>query len=157
MITVVCDIEYGKEVCRLTGGGQHSSRAALQLADLCGYRVTGRILQTGIEISCRFQIEKFAHFRAGFIFEGRALHDRNLTGFAVTGAVAALYAFGFNFVIVHIYNRSFLSFQEVLCGLQSKFDSARRKPQNFLSEKRSVFQTSYILFLYKTIILSLSF
>ena len=48
------DIEEGKEVCRLTGGGEHGGCAALQLRNFGCYIIAGGILQAGIKISCCF-------------------------------------------------------------------------------------------------------
>ncbi len=90
------DVEDGVEVGSLAGGGEHRGGAALQGADPGGDGVAGRVLQAGVEIAFGLQVEELAHVLAGVVFEGRALDDRDLAGFAVLRAVAALYADGFD-------------------------------------------------------------
>ena len=52
------------------------------------------ILQPGVEIAAGLQIEELPHVAAGSVFEGGALNDRHLPGFAAAGSIACLYAFG---------------------------------------------------------------
>ena len=47
----------------------------LQLADLLGHKVTGGVLQAGVEVAVGFQVEQLAHILAGGIFEGGGLDD----------------------------------------------------------------------------------
>ena len=96
------DVEHGIEGGRLTGGGQHSGGTALHLADLGRHRVVGGVLQAGVEIAGGFQVKQFAHILAGGVFEGGGLDHRDLAGLAVARGIAALYAFGFDFVVAHI-------------------------------------------------------
>ena len=92
VVTCASDVEDGKEVCRLTRGGQHSGRAPLKRRNAGGYRITGRILQAGIEIAACLKVKELSHILTGFITEGGALHDRNLAGLTVLRAVPTLYA-----------------------------------------------------------------
>ena len=105
VIACVCDVENGKEVCRLTRGGQHCRRTTLQLADAGRNGVAGGVLKSGVEVARCLKVEELSHILAGGIFEGSALHDGNLARLAVAGSVAALYALGFNSEIlsVHFY------------------------------------------------------
>ena len=102
MVAAVCNIKDSVEICRLSGGGQHRCRAAFQLADFSRHQIAGGILQAGIEIAACFQIKELAHILAGVVFIGCALVDGDLSGFAVAGGVAALYAFCFNSLIAHV-------------------------------------------------------
>ena len=99
VIAAVCNIENAVEVCRLPGRGEHCGGAAFELTDLCRDIVVGRVLQTGVKISARFQIEKFAHILAGIVFERGALYDGNLSRFSVFRLIAALNA---NCISFHI-------------------------------------------------------
>ena len=101
MVATGSDIEYCVEVGSLTRGGQHSGRAAFQLRKLCSHIVVGRVLETGIEVAAGFQIEQLAHVLGGRVLESGGLDNGNLTGFAVSGGVAALNASGFNTVVAH--------------------------------------------------------
>ena len=94
MIPAGGDVEHGIEIGRLTGGGEHGRRAALQRRDFGCHCVVGGILQPGVEIAAGLQIEELPHVAAGSVFEGGALNDRHLPGFAAAGSIACLYAFG---------------------------------------------------------------
>ena len=102
MIAHARNIEYCEKVRRLPRGEEHSCRAALQLTNLRRDGITGGILQTGIKISARFKVEQFPHVLAGSVFKSSALNDGYLTGFSVAGGIAALYAFCFYLMFVHI-------------------------------------------------------
>ena len=101
MVSAAADVKDGKEGGSHSRGGQHSGASALHLADLSGNRIVGGILQTGIEISVGFQIKQLAHRVAGGILKGRALNDGDLSGLAVAGLIAALHAFGADFIVAH--------------------------------------------------------
>ena len=94
------DVEQREEVGRLTAAGQHSRRAAFQLADLFRHQITGRVLQAGIEVAVRLEVEQFAHVLAGRVLEGGGLDNGDLAGFAVAGGVTALHA---DSITVHCY------------------------------------------------------
>lgn len=51
MVAAVGDIEDGVEVGRLTRGGEHGGSSPLQLTDLGGNIVVGRVLQPSIKIT----------------------------------------------------------------------------------------------------------
>jgi hypothetical protein len=104
VVTAGCDIKYGKEVCRLTRGGQHSGRAALKSSDACGNGVAGGILETGVEVARCLKVKELAHILAGGIFEGGGLDDGNLSRLTVTGSITALHTLGFNSkILFHIF------------------------------------------------------
>ena len=94
MVTGLAEVEQGKEVGCLTAGGQHGGGAALQLADLLGHKVTGGVLQAGVEVAVGFQVEQLAHILAGGIFEGGGLDDGDLAGLAIAGRITALHTDG---------------------------------------------------------------
>ena len=94
MVTGLAEVEQGKEVGGLTTGGQHGGGAALQLADLLGHKVTGGVLQAGVEVAVGFQVEQLAHILAGGIFEGGGLDDGDLAGLAIAGRITALHTDG---------------------------------------------------------------
>ena len=85
-------IEHRKEIGGLPRGGEHGGGASFEGAYLCRHRIVGGVLQSGVEIARRFQIEELRHGFAGLVTEGRALHDGYLPGLTVCGGVAALYA-----------------------------------------------------------------
>ena len=101
VVAAVRDIKDREKVRRLAGGGQHAGRAALKSRDLRGDEVVGRVLEAGVEVAAGLEVKKLRHVLAGVVFEGRALHDRHLTGLAVAGAVAALHTGCFNIPIRH--------------------------------------------------------
>jgi len=132
VVATACDIEHGEKGSGLSRREEHCRAAAFQSANFCRDRIAGGVLQTGIKIAACFQIKQFAHILAGIIFKSRALDDRHLTGFAVAGRIAALYAGCFNawFLIFHklspfalareiIYHFSITrkkDFRQVFCG-----------------------------------------
>ena len=77
------DIEERDEVRRLTRRGQHRGDAALEIRDLRGNRVTGRVCETGVEIAAFFQIEELTHFVARIVLERGRLNDGQDAGFPV--------------------------------------------------------------------------
>ena len=92
MVARADDVEDRKEDRRHPGARQHGGCAALKRGDARRDGVVRRVLQAGIEIAARLQIEELAHLGAALVFEGGALNDGDLAGFAVFGAVACLYA-----------------------------------------------------------------
>ena len=64
VISAGCDVEYRKEVCRLSRGGQHSGASTLHIAYLSGNAVVCGVLQTGIEISRSLKVKELAHLSA---------------------------------------------------------------------------------------------
>ena len=94
MVPALADVEQGEEVGRLPAGSQHGGGAPLQGGDLAGHRVTGGVLQPGIEVAVGFQVEQLAHILAGVVFEGGGLDDGDLARLAVAGGVAPLHADG---------------------------------------------------------------
>ena len=97
MIAAGADVEDGVEGSRLTGGGQHGGSTAFQSGDAGGDGIVCGVLEPGVEIAGGFQIEELAHVFAGVIFEGGALNNRDLAGFAVFRGIACMEAFGFQF------------------------------------------------------------
>ena len=97
MIASRCQIEYREERSSLPAGCQHCGSSPFQCRDLCGNKVIGRILQSGIEITGSFQIKQFAHVFTGVIFERCALDDGNHPRFTVLRFITGLNAFGFLF------------------------------------------------------------
>ena len=57
MAARLTDIGNRQKGGRLSGRCQHGRHAALQITDLLGHHITGGILQTGIEITLRFQVK----------------------------------------------------------------------------------------------------
>ena len=51
MVTGLAKVEQGEEVGSLPAGSQHGSGAAFQFTDLLGHKVTGGVLQAGIEVA----------------------------------------------------------------------------------------------------------
>ena len=101
MIAAACDIKHRHKVGGLTGRSQHGGTAALQSADLGRHRVTGWVRQTGIEIAICFQIEELSHILRSSIFEGCALNNGQLAGFAVSGRITSLNAKCFGMQLIH--------------------------------------------------------
>ena len=101
VVAAVGDIENGVEIGRLAGGGEHSGGTALHVADFGGYHVVGGVLKAGIEVAAGLQVEELAHVLAGIIFEGGRLNNGDLPGLAVLRGVAALDAFGVDFILTH--------------------------------------------------------
>ncbi|EJW90920.1 hypothetical protein EVA_20971 [gut metagenome] len=93
MVATGSNVEQCIEVCCLTAGGQHGSSAALKCADLGSHHIAGGVLQTAVEIAVCLQIKKLAHIFTGSILKGGRLNNGDLTGFPVSGRVAALYAY----------------------------------------------------------------
>ena len=60
----LADVEQGKEVCRLSAGGQHCRHTALQSGELRCDHVVGGILQTGVEIAACLEVKQLAHIVA---------------------------------------------------------------------------------------------
>ena len=98
MVSRLTDVEHGVMVGRLSGGSEHGSHAALQLADLLRHAVVGGILQSGVEIAFLLQIEQPAHLLGGLIFKGRALINGKHARLPVLRLPAGLNAYGFLFV-----------------------------------------------------------
>ena len=90
MVTCVADIEGCVVVCSLSGGSQHRSDTAFQLADLFCDCIVRRVCESCIEISVLFQIEQTPHLLARLIFKGRALIDRENSRLPVLRLPAAL-------------------------------------------------------------------
>ena len=94
VVAGLADVEAGEEVGRLAGGGQHPRHAAFERSQTRRHPVVGRVLEAGVEVAGRFEVEEAAHLVGGGVFEGRTLDDRHLPGFAVGGLVAGLDAEG---------------------------------------------------------------
>ena len=90
----LADVQAGEEVRSLAGGGQDGAHAAFQRVDAGRDHVAGRIRQPCIEIARVLEVEEPAHLVGSLVFEGRALHDRHLPGFAASGLVARMDAQG---------------------------------------------------------------
>ena len=90
----LADVQAGKEVRRLAGGGQDGTYAAFQRVDAGRDHVAGRVRQPRIEIARILEVEEPTHLVGGLIFERRALHDGHLPGFATSGLVARMDAQG---------------------------------------------------------------
>ena len=89
MAACLADVEEREEVGRLTGGGQHSRNATLQLRKLRCHIIAGRILQARIEVTGRLQVEQPAHLLARIVLKGRRLDNRNLTRLAAARFITA--------------------------------------------------------------------
>ena len=94
VVTGLAEVEQGKEVGSLPAGSQHGSGAAFQFTDFLSHKVTGGVLQAGIEVAVGLQVKELAHVLAGGVLEGGGLDDGDLAGFAVSGRIAALHADG---------------------------------------------------------------
>ena len=94
VIACVCQVEDGKEVSRLTGGGQHTGDAAFERGDFGGDGIACRVLQPGVEIAGLFEIEKRRHFGRAVIFEGCGLDDGENTRLAIFRLPTSLNANG---------------------------------------------------------------
>ena len=92
VVAAACNVENGKEICSLTGGGQHSGAAAFQCADLCSHGITGGICQAGVEVALCLQVEELAHILRSGIFKSCALNNGDLAGLTVAGHIASLNA-----------------------------------------------------------------
>ena len=101
MIPAICNIEYGVEICRLSGGGQHCCCAAFQRSNFCRNQIAGGVLQSGIEIAGCLQIKKLPHVLTCVIFECGALVNGNLSGLPIAGGIATLYTFCFDTIFTH--------------------------------------------------------
>ena len=101
VVAGVADVEDGEEVGRLTGRGQHGRRAALQGRQLGRDIIVGGVLETGVEIAGGLQVKELAHVLGGGVLEGGGLHDGEIAGFPVFGAVARVEAVGGDTVITH--------------------------------------------------------
>ena len=85
MIPSLTQVEYGIEVCRLTGRSQHCCCAAFQCTNFLCYPIAGGILQTCIKIPFCFQIEQLTHFFTTVILKCSALNDGQQSGLSVCG------------------------------------------------------------------------
>ena len=92
MIACLADIKHGEKVGSLPRRGEHGAYAAFQIGYLFGHSVVGRVLEAGIKIAFRFQIEEFGHLLAGFVLECRALIDRQNARIPIAGVPSALHA-----------------------------------------------------------------
>ena len=104
MVAAGGDIKDGKEICRLTGGGEHGGGAALQGADLRRHLVVGGILEPGVKITLGLQIEEGPHGLPGGIPEGGGLDNGNVAGLSTPGDVARVEAVGTG-LILDVYKR----------------------------------------------------
>ena len=101
MVAAGGDIKDGKEICRLTGGGEHGGGAALQGADLRRHLVVGGILEPGVKITLGLQIEEGPHGLPGGIPEGGGLDNGNVAGLSTPGDVARVEAVGTGLILGH--------------------------------------------------------
>ena len=97
VVSAACDVEHREEVRSLTRRSQHCGGTALKLGYLSGNGVVRGVLKAGVEVSAGFKVEQLAHVLTGGVLEGGALDYRHLPGFAVSGSVASLDAFGSHF------------------------------------------------------------
>ena len=114
------DIEHGEEVGGLPGGGQHGGSTALEGGDLRGDRVAGRVLQAGIEVAARFEVEEVAHRLACLVTEGRALHDGDLSRLPVLRCVATLHTGGGDACLFHDELLSVFGISFIFCVKKQK-------------------------------------
>ena len=96
VVSAAGDVDAGKQVGRLAGGGEDGAYAAFQVVDLGGRGIHRGVLETGIEVAGLFQVEEFSHLVRGLIFEGGTLDDGNLAGFSLAGFVSCVDAAGVN-------------------------------------------------------------
>ena len=101
MVAAVGDIEDGVEVGRLTRGGEHGGSSPLQLTDLGGNIVVGRVLQPSIKITTGLQVKELAHVLAGGVLKSSRLDNGDLPGLSVSGGIAALDTLGIDLIITH--------------------------------------------------------
>ena len=101
MVPRGADVEDGKEVCRLAGGGEHGRRPPLQGADLGRHPVRGGVLQAGIEVALRLQVKQGAHGLAAAVAEGGTLDDGDVPGLAAGGHIAGVEALGAFLMVMH--------------------------------------------------------
>ena len=95
VVAAGADIKQRIEVSSLAGSGEHGGCTALQGRDLRRNHVTGRILQTGVEVAGGLQVKELTHILRGSILKGCALNNRDLTGLTAGRTVARLDAQGF--------------------------------------------------------------
>ena len=101
MAAGLADVEQRKEVRRLARRGQHGSRTALKLGNLCGDVVVRGVLQARVEVARRLEVKELAHVLARVVLERGGLHDRNLARLAVAGGVPALDTYGVDALVAH--------------------------------------------------------
>ena len=101
MSAALADIEDRKKVRRLSRRSQHTRASAFHRSDLGRHMVTGRILQTGIEITRCFQVKQFSHILTGVIFECGGLDDRNLARSAILRCISSLYTGCTDLELIH--------------------------------------------------------
>ena len=92
MVSCAGDVQAGKQVGGLAGGGEDGAHAAFQGAKLRRHGIYRGVLQAGIEVPGLFQVEQAAHLVRCLIFKGRALDNGKLPRLALLGAVAGMYA-----------------------------------------------------------------
>ena len=82
--------------CRCLPGRSHDGGGpAFQRRDLGRDVIVRGVLQTGVKVPARLQIEQPAHLLAAVVLECRALNDRDHARIAVSGFIACLNAFRF--------------------------------------------------------------
>ncbi len=101
MAAALTDIEDGKKIRRLARGSQHARASAFHGRDLGCHMVTGRILQTGIEIAGCLQVKQLSHILTGIIFKSCRLDDRDLAGSAVLRGISGLHTLGSDSTLLH--------------------------------------------------------
>ena len=106
MVPGLADVQAGEQVRRLAGRGQDRAHAAFQCGNAGRDGIVGGILETGVEVTAVLQVEEPAHLVGGFIFEGRALHDGQLPGFAASGRIARMDAKGVDLAHFHSFFRT---------------------------------------------------
>ena len=118
MTAALTDIKERHEICRLSGGGKHGRRPALQLRYFGRHHIIGGILQPGIKISAGLQIEKLSHILPGFISEGGGLDNGNLARLPVPRGIARLHTFCTCFIFTH-FNLHAAFFAATRCEIRA--------------------------------------
>ncbi len=92
VVSGACNVEDGKEVCGLAGGGEDGPYTAFKGVYLGRNCIHGGILKAGIEVTAVFEVKEAAHLVRSLIFEGSALDNWNLAGGSLSGIIAGVYA-----------------------------------------------------------------
>ena len=139
MVPAGGDVEYGVEVGRLAGGGEHGRRSSLQGGDLGRHGVAGGVLEAAVEVALGLQVEELPHVFAGIIFEGSGLDDGDLPGLPVAGGIAPLDADGLQMLLHSALSfpppgRRFDGMTAVYHGRRSfaRLGPARKTRENFI-------------------------
>ena len=99
VLTCGRDVEDRKQVCRLTGGGENTARAALKIGYFLFNRVNRGVGNAGVHMTCNLKIKKIAKVICAVIFICSALAYGENSGLSVCGRVSRLNTFSFYFIV----------------------------------------------------------